>query len=215
MNARTATDYSAQLRQLLPPGAAWAFPGDGNFAALLAGLAEEFARVEARAGQLADEADPRTALELLADWETTAGLPDACTGQPDNAAERRVALHQKIIGLGGQSRSYYVELAARLGYVIEIEEHRVAQLGMRLGENLNGEAWQYAWTVHVLPLDGDLGDQFFIAQAEIGDELGVRLRGFGALDLECIIRRAAPAHTTVIFAYDVEAEPEFWIDFTQ
>ncbi|MEZ5709737.1 MAG: putative phage tail protein [Blastomonas sp.] len=210
-----AADYGAQLRQLLPSGAAFRAPADSNLARLLDALAEEFARIDARADDVIDEADPRTTLELLPDWERVLGLPDACTGAPDNVGERRAALRQKITGLGGQSQAYFIELAARLGYVVTISEHRAARLGMRLGERLNGPDWQFAWTVHVEPFDGDLpDDQPFLAQARIGDELGVRLRGFGALDLECVIRRAAPAHTIVLFAYEAEPEALFWIDLT-
>lgn len=212
---RSAADYAGQMRQLLPTGAAWSMPADSNFGQLIAALAEEFARIDARAGRLIDEADPRTSLELLPDWERVLGLPDACFAAPDNVSERRAALRQKITGLGGQSRRYFTELAARLGYYITITEHRPARVGMRLGDGLNGTDWAHAWTVHVEPFEGDLPDeQSFFAQARIGDEIGVRLRGFGAIDLECAIRRAAPAHTIVLFAYEVEPSPAFWIDFT-
>lgn len=212
---RNAADYAGQMRQLLPHGAAWASPQESNLTKLIVSLAAEFARIDARAGQLIEEADPRTTLELLPDWERVLGLPDACFAAPDNVSERRAALRQKITGLGGQSRAYFTELAARLGYFITITEHKPARVGMFLSERLNGPEWAFAWTVHVEPFEGDLPDeQSFFAQARIGDELGVRLRGFGSIDLECAIRRASPAHTTVLFAYEVEPRPEFWIDFT-
>lgn len=211
---RSAADYAGQLAQLLPRGPAWDFAPDGPFAGLLLALAEEFARVDARALDLFDEFDPRTTLELLPDWERVAGLPDACTGAPDSVLERQVALHHKLTSVGGQNRAAYIEMAERLGYVIEIEEHRPARIGMRLGERLNGSDWAFAWTVHVRPFDGYLEEASFLAQARLGDRLGVRLRGFGALDIECLIRRSAPAHTTVLFAYEVEPAAAFWMDFT-
>lgn len=211
---RPAEAYARQLRQLLPRGAAWDFAADGVFSNLLRGAAEEFARVDGRALALLDEADPRTALETLPDWERVAALPDTCTGTPDNVAERQAALHQKLTRAGSQNKASYIEIAARVGYQVWIEEHRPARLGMVLGERLNGPDWAFAWTVHIRPSDGYLEESTFLAQARIGDRLGVRLRGFGALDLECLIRRAAPAHTTVHFAYEVEPTPAFWIDFT-
>lgn len=206
--------YAQQLRQLLPQGDAWAVPSGGALAGLLLGLAEELARIDARAGALLDEFDPRTTLELLPDWERVAGLPDTCTGAPDNVGERQAALHQKLTRISAQNRAAYIEMAARVGYIIEIEEHRPARMGMRIGERLGGPAWAFAWTVKVRPFDGWLEESTFIAQARLGDRLGVRLRGFGALNLECLIRRAAPAHTIVLFAYDVEPSPAFWFDFT-
>lgn len=210
----SAEGYRAQLRQLLPPGAAWNIEPGSVFDRLLIAFADEFARVDVRALALIEEADPRSALELLPDWERVAALPDACTGAPDNVGERQVALHQKLTRTGAQNAAAFIEIAARVGYAISIEEHRPARMGMRLGERLNGPLWTFTWTVHVRPFDGYLEESTFIAQARIGDRLGVRLRGFGALNVECLIRRAAPAHTTVLFAYDVEPTASFWIDFT-
>lgn len=207
--------YARQMAQLLPKGAAWAFAPDGVFARLLLALAAEFARIDSRGLDLIEEADPRTALEMLTDWERVAGLPDTCTGAPDEPAERQAALHQKIAGVGGQNAAAFIAVAARLGYQIEIVEHHPARIGMRVGEDLNGADWAFAWTVKVRPFEGYLEESTFIAVAEIGDRIGVRLRGFGALDLECVIRRLAPAHTHVLFAYDVEPTPDFWFDFTQ
>lgn len=207
--------YARQLAQLLPQGAAWRHAPDGPFAGLLRAIAAEFARIDSRALDLVEEADMRTALELLPDWERVAALPDTCTGAPDNVAERQVALHQKLTGVGGQNAAAFVEIAAQLGYQIDIEEHRPARMGMRMGERLNGQDWAFAWTVHIRPFDGWLEESTFLAVAEIGDRLGVRLRGFGALNLECVIRRAAPAHTHVLFAYEVEPSPAFWFEFTE
>lgn len=206
--------YARQMAQLLPKGPAWAFAPDGIFARLLLAMAAEFARVDSRALDLIDEADPRTTLELLPDWERVAGLPDTCTGAPEETNERQVALHQKLVGIGGQNRAAFIEIASRLGYAIVIEEHRPCRVGMRCGAPANGQDWAFAWTVHVQPFEGYFEESSFIAHAKAGDPAGVRVRGFGALDIECVIRRAAPAHTHVLFAYDVEPTPDFWFDFT-
>ncbi len=220
MITRDARAYGTQLRQLLPRGAAWDVPEGSTFDNLCVALGEEFARIDARAIDLLEEADPRTALEMLADWERIAALPDACTGAPDNVSERQVALHHKLTRVGSQSRSGYAELAARVGYQVWIEEHRPARSGegrgaLRIGDRLNSQDWGFVWTVHVRPYDGFFTENSFVAVARIGDRIGVRLRGFGALDVECLIRRAAPAHTLVQFAYDIEPVPVFWINFTQ
>jgi len=212
---RNQAAYADQLAQLLPRGPAWQFAPDGPFAGLLLALAAELARIDARAIDLLDEADPRTALELLPDWERVAGLPDTCTGAPDDTGERQVALHQKLTGIGGQDRASFIEIAARIGYQIEIEEHIAAQVGMRCENPCNGDDWAFAWTVHVQPFEGIFEESEFLAIAKVGDRAGVRLRGFGSLDLECVISRAAPAHTHVLFAYEVEPTPAFWINFTQ
>jgi uncharacterized protein YmfQ (DUF2313 family) len=212
--ARSEADHALAMRQLLPRGAAWDMAAGGTFARLIEALAAEFARIDARVLDLLDEADPRTALETLVDWERVAGLPDACTGQPDNVGERQVALLQKLTGIGGQRPEDFIELAARIGYEIEITEHRPLRTGFRAGDPCNDEAWAHAWTVTVQPFDGAGRPVLAIAHFKVGDPVGTRVRGFGSLDLECVISRAAPAHTTVIFAYVIEREPDFWIDFT-
>jgi uncharacterized protein YmfQ (DUF2313 family) len=212
--ARSEADHAQMLRQLLPRGAAWEFAPDGTFARLLEALAAEFARIDVRAIELLDEADPRTALETLIDWERVAGLPDACTGQPDNVRERQIALVQKLTSIAGQTPADFIELAALIGFEIDIEEHRPLRTGFLVGDRCNDEAWAFAWTVIVQPFDGAGRPVLAVAHFKVGDPVGTRVRGFGSLDLECVIRRAAPSHTTVIFAYVIEREPDFWIDFT-
>ncbi|MCL9999228.1 MAG: DUF2313 domain-containing protein [Erythrobacter sp.] len=212
--ARSEADHAQMLRQLLPRGAAWDFAPDGTFARLLEALAAGFARIDVRAIELMDEADPRTALETLIDWERVAGLPDACTGQPDNVRERQIALVQKLTSIAGQTPADFIDLAALIGFEIDIEEHRPLRTSFRVGDCCKDEAWAFAWTVIVQPFDGAGRPVLSIAHFKVGDPVGTRVRGFGSLDLECVIRRAAPAHTTVIFAYVIEREPDFWIDFT-
>ncbi|HRD47444.1 MAG TPA: DUF2313 domain-containing protein, partial [Caulobacter sp.] len=96
----TAAQYLEQLQALLPPGAAWARDSEASLTKLLAGLAEEFARVEGRGLALAEEADPRTATELLGEWEAAFGLPDTCAVTPATIDGRQLALHQRVASLG-------------------------------------------------------------------------------------------------------------------
>lgn len=213
--SRGSSAYLDQLRALLPTGPAWSADRSTTLGKLLLGLSNEFARIDARGVDLVDEADPRTAFELLADWERMLGLPDTCTGAPDNVRERQTAVHEKLTSTGGQSIPYFVDLAARAGFVIEIEEHRPASVGMACDGPLYGDDWAFAWTVHVLPYNGYLQGTLPIAVAEVGDPVGIPLRGWGALDLECLIGRARPAHTTVLFIYEVEPLPALWFDFTR
>lgn len=209
---RDAAAYRDQLLMLLPPGKAFSRDPDSVIGRLAHGLADALARVDARAEVLHDEADPRTTLELLVDWERVAALPDACTGRPDTITERRVALTSKIASLGGQSIPYFVGLAARLGYFVEIVEFAPLEAGFGAGDAANGDAWAFAWLISVRIDDRSYRDGYaeFVAGSNAGDPL----RGWGALDLECMIDRARPAHTTTLFAYTIEPEAAFWFDFT-
>ena len=207
-----AEAYRDQLARLLPPGRAWPRDADSVLGRTLAGLAEELARVDARAGDLSEEADPRTALELLPDWERVAGLPDSCTGAPTNPGERQVAVANKLAQRGGQSIQFFTELAARLGYYVEIEEFTSLDAGFGAGDDCNGDAWRFAWCVNVL-----IGSDAYragYAEFTAGSDAGDRLLGFGTLDIECLFAHASPAHSTVIFAYFVEPDAAFWFDFT-
>lgn len=212
--SRTAVAYRDQLVQLLPPGRAWSGAPGSVLGGLIEGLADEFARVDGRADDLVDEADPRTALELLPDWERVAGLPDACVGVPDTIGERRVAVANKIAQLGGQSIPFFTAICNRLGYDVEIGEFTSCDAGFGAGAELCGDDWRHAWLVTVFLGSAAALDAGY-AEFSAGSDAGDRLVGFGALDLECLIRRARPAHTEVIFAYYQEPSPALWIDFLQ
>lgn len=210
---RTAAAYTEQLRALLPQGRAWRFDPGGVFAELLDALGVEFARADVRVAGLIEEADPSTTLELLPDWERVAGLPDACLPTSGTVGERQLRAVRKISGIGGQSRAFFIELAAQLGIEIAIEEASPFRIGSRMMERLDGEQWQFVWRVRVLPIAETSGAAIRSSWFRIGSRMGERLRSFSITELECAIRRAAPAHTHVLFAYPVDPEPLLWFDF--
>jgi len=204
---RTEAEYGTQLGQLLPPGRAWPREPDTWLGRLLGGLAAEFARVDRRGFDLLEEADPRNALELLPEWERLAGLPDPCRPIAESVRERRSAVAAKVAGQGGQTPAFFVELAHSAGYEVEIHEFSPFVAGSAAGDEVQGEEWRHTFLVEVF---SSTPDQLFAAGAYAGD----RLRTFGAIDLECLIGRARPAHSTVIFSYPVDPEPLLWFDFT-
>lgn len=181
-------DYEAHLLALRPPGPAWA-PEDDHLAA----AAEECARLHNRAVALVDEADPRLTTELLPDWERVAGLPDACTGPLAALAERRAALVARLTSIGGQSRAYFIALAASLGYTVTITEYRPWQVNDRVNEPICSELWTFVWQVNAALNTV----RTFRTNSGVNEPLAV----WGNTLLECVIRRLAPAHTKVLFAY--------------
>lgn len=209
----TPAAYQDAMLQLLPPGAAWSRDPASVMGRMMLALGDEFARLDARIAALIDEADPRTTLELLVDWERVAGLPDACAGAPDAIGERRLALVNKLAARGEQSITYFTGIASRLGYYVEIIETNAIKAGFRAGSRCTGDAWRFAWIVHVVVSSAEYRQSY--AQFRVGSHAGDRLRGFSALSLECLIRRAKPAHSEVIFRYEVEAAPVLWFDFTR
>ncbi len=215
---RDTLAWRDNLAQLLPPGKAWPREPDSALVQLLHGFAEEFARLDGRAAVLRDEADPLSALELLPDWERLAGLPDACVPIPEGIRDRQIAVARKISGLGGQSRDFFIDLAERLGVEVEIEEFEPARCGFSVcGDFCWSDAWRFTWRVRVLADTQSSGDptRLRFAWALCGTaSAGDAIRSFGIESLECLIRRAGPAHTNVLFAYPDDPEPVLWFDFT-
>ncbi|MDH4319864.1 MAG: DUF2313 domain-containing protein [Desulfobulbaceae bacterium] len=196
--AMTAADYLSMLQALLPTGAAWPRVLTSELSALLGGISEELARIDERAEDLLNEADPRTALELLEDWERVAGLPDSCSGDIDTMQERHEALEQRLTELGGQSRAYFIAVAERLGYVITIEEFEPFICNdSECGDELCGDDTVRSWW-QVTVADAKIID-FVCGESECGDALGDIDR---ADTLECICNQLKPAHTQLIFNYE-------------
>lgn len=192
----TETDYLRQLQALLPPGPAWSKEDDAPTSRLLGALAAELARVDGRAWQLIEEADPRTTAELFLDWERVAGLPDACAeafGGEQTMEQRRNALVGRLTTLGGQSPEYFIGLAAALGYAITITEFRVHTVEDDVEHPLYDEAWNFAWQINAA-LNS-------VTEITVDSTVEDPLAAWGNALLECVIERLKPAQSIVIFSY--------------
>lgn len=213
-------EYRGQVERLLPPGILWRQRDNSVMRSLLTAVATEFARVDERAADALLESDPRVTQELLEDWERFLGLPDPCAVLEDTRQLRRFAVVAKLTKRGGQSRVFFVELAAALGYVVtveDIEEYKTFRAGpqscqateggafdcgSKAGDELaaspqgsSNPSWLWAWTVHAPEHTG----VFFDAESGAAGE---PLVSTGNALLECHFRQSAPAHTVVTFEYD-------------
>ncbi|RMG60292.1 MAG: DUF2313 domain-containing protein [Gammaproteobacteria bacterium] len=192
--AMTRVDYAHQLRQLLPPSEELDFRDGSNLSALLSALAGEPALIDALIEALAEEADPRTTYALLSDWERVTGLPDPCAPAARTLAERRDALLARLTGRGGQSRQYYIDQAASLGYTITIEEFRPHNVTMGVNAPIAGSDWAYAFRVHA--------PASTVRTLTVKSGVNEPLRSWGVEALECSINSDKPAHTTALFSYE-------------
>lgn len=196
--AFSAADYLTQLKALLPCGLVWTRMVGGRMHQLLSGLAGEFARVDQRLIDLREEADPRTAVELLPEWERLAGLPDACDVQADSSiGYRRAVLIAKLLATGGASRPYFLGLAAALGYPDATIDDRFRPL--TCNSNCNDSLWsvadRFVWKIN---LPGDGGIFPMNCNDSCNDYLRVVIGDFA---IECRISKVAPAHTVLLFEY--------------
>lgn len=172
----TATDYLRALQGLMPRGPAWSRDPDSALTALMQGLAQEFARIEARSLELVDEADPRTTTELLDDWERLFGLPDA-DAPTSTDAERRAAIVARFVGVGSPTEVRMLQLAMAVGYGgITISYYSPFVAGSPVGDPLTQDEWSFAWLV--------------TAPSGANDDL-----------LRDVLRHAAPLHTIPLFEF--------------
>jgi uncharacterized protein YmfQ (DUF2313 family) len=191
----TAADYLYLSQNLLPNGPAWPREADAFATRLLDAWSQEFARIEARVDALIDEADPRTAIELLADWERNYGLPDECFSPSSTIAERRGRLLQKIAFQGGQSRQFFIDFVAALGYPdATITEYKPFNANSKCNAPLNQGGWRYAWLLSVPAASTSVR---FKANSRANEPL----TRFGDPGLACILAKYKPAHTILYIGY--------------
>ncbi len=201
--------YERLARQLLPPGKLWPrgeYPS--NFAALFELWAEFLLEVDQRIELAATEANPLTTQAMLTEWEGSVGLPGSCTPIAETLIARRAAVIGRVTAPPGSTPTDLVELAAAAGYSVTIEEHTITdcELGTCVSP-VNGtvgdqfspaapDAWAYAYTVHA--------PSYTVFWWGPGCLVGEPLASWDNSEvLECIMREAKPAHTYVLFAYDL------------
>jgi uncharacterized protein YmfQ (DUF2313 family) len=217
---RSGDDYAQALADLLPYGQAWPRWPESVLMRAVRGLAQTFGFVDARAADLLErESDPRYTIELLPDWERNWGLPDPCFRSALSIDQRHQLLLFKMTLLGGQSRDFFIGMAAWLGYTIDITEYAPFMAGVSQAGDTHGMInwndtpgrhpevldyrWyigppeqRFYWTVHVrnAPLTWFRAGS---GQAGVNHHLEI---GY-ATDLECLLRRWKPAHTDIVFDY--------------
>ena len=206
---RTADDYVAAFLTLLPRGQVWVRDRGRLIIQVCAGLARYWGHVDGRAADLLErESDPQRTIELLPEWERAFGLPDECFPEATTFGERQRMLVTKITWQGGQSRQYFIDIVAWLGFRIQIKEWSPFMAGIsRAGDTRptpeDNFRWyvgapenRFAWTAQI----GHMGLTWFRAssgQAGVDHHLEFRT----PLAVECLLRRWAPAHTRLVFDY--------------
>lgn len=217
---RGQDEYWHAITALLPQGIAWPRWPTATIMEAFRGWAGIMGFVDNRDGDLLErESDPRQTVEMLDQWERAWGLPDPCYEGPQTIGERQKHLVLRMTMLGAQSRQFFIDAAAFIGYTISISEYRPFMVGIdRCGDNreyladgglgpwpcqIGAPTMRFVWTVHV----HRVRLTWFRAskgQAGIDPHLRISL----ALDLECVIRRWRPAHTEVLFDYSGVTPPD-------
>jgi len=194
--ARLVSTILQSLIAKLPTGLGLGFRG-GNIDVVLEAAATPIADIEAGAEAMMIEVDPRAANNFLADFERVLG-PDPCGRDLGglSVADRQRLAHQRWTATGGQSIPYLIQLAAKLGVTITIEEFWPSRTGvLRTGQPLRAEGCQFVFRVQIPGLVTVVN--FKVGASRAGQSLG----SFQVSSIECDLRRVKPAHTQIIFAY--------------
>lgn len=193
MAVNSAEHYQEALLSLLPKGDAWPTDPDSDLAKLMRGIGEEFARIEARAQDVIKESHPSQTTEMFEEWEAMYGLPNACMGSESSLQEARATLIQKYQQYGGQSREFFIAMAAALGFTITITEFSDFWCGDEVGGAIGDEDWRFVWQIN----SDQLNERFM----ECGDSVGDPLRTWGNHLLECVLGHLVHSHRKLIFSY--------------
>ena len=191
-------DFLAEFQALMPRGRVWPRDPDALHAAVLNGWAAGYARQTADDLQLLIDAFPATADPdvLLVDWEQTLGL------DPGNldVAHRRAQVVYWLTSIGGQSRPYFVALAALMwGFLppdtggITITEFWPDNCERDCETPVYGDPWAFVWRLNM--------PATLIHDFTCENNTETPLRWWNNVVFEEILRKYAPAHTVPQFAY--------------
>jgi uncharacterized protein YmfQ (DUF2313 family) len=181
------------LKLSLPPVSV--DPNEPNLHNELAALANALDAAEASADALLQEADPRTTTAMMGDWERVYGLPDRCVTTEQSWDQRRAALVSLATMVGEQSRPFFLNIAAQLGFPgATITEFVPASCDSNCESIVYSEDDRSVWRI-TLPAIGGV----FVATCESACDSP--LSSWGNAAVECRINRFKPADTAVLIAY--------------
>ena len=111
-------------------------------------------------------------------------------------ADRQRIAGQRLVELGGQSRAYFIHLAARLGEPgCTVSEFRPFNCNDDCNDALNGTDDRFTWRLNIpRPADN-------VRWMTCNDDCTSALQEFTPSLVECPITERRPAHTTVLFSY--------------
>jgi len=110
--------------------------------------------------------------------------------------QRRAALLSKLTMTGSQSRTYFIGLAAAMGYpAASIDEFFMLTCNDDCNGALNSQADVFTWQLNLPNATAGL----FVMDCD--SDCNSALQSWGDEAIECRINRFKPAHTSVIFAY--------------
>ena len=187
-------DYQQAMLRLLPTGRVWRRDPASTLSAVMLALAPTYTRNTAAAAQVLIDASPATTQNLLVEWENSLGLPDPCTAPNPSIEQRQAAVRAKFGARGGLTTTYFLTLAAALGFTITITEFAPFAVDMPCDEPLLEPEWAFIWQVNAPQITTFY---FSVEESSVDDPLET----YDAGELVCRITQDAPAGTLVLFVF--------------
>lgn len=185
-------NHAELLYRLLPPECY--APDDPALAAQLTADGNALDAAQDNADRLLAAVTPYGAGELISDWERVVGVTPATNAVQQQRIDAVVA---KVRQMGGLSIPYFTELAASLGYTIEVWEPQYAQAGVsRAGDPMWVEDIIWVWQVQVQG-SASIAYQACAGTAAAGDPITL----FSDPVIEQVFNDLKPAFTYVYFSY--------------
>ena len=187
--------YARHLRSLLPRGRAWPGARTSTLHRLLAALATPLSRLDRRIGALFRESIPWQSTELLPDWEAEYGLPDECSSLASTIHERRAAVLHRAVARENSSPATFLSIALSFGVTATVDEHDQARADAIPGLDVTNGRWRFVWWITI---DTGADVRKFNTLSPVDMPLSIIERN---LELECRLRKYAPAHTHLVIDY--------------
>lgn len=165
-------NYTSTLLRLLPRGPAWPREPASTQYKTAAGLAGSAAQLNIDANALVTDAFPASAVDLLAEWESTLALPGA-----GSTSARQAAVVAALQSQGGSSVAYFQGLVQTYGFrACTILQYKASTVRSGVGRPLVGIQNTFRWTVTAYGTGG-------------------------ATAMQTAVKRFRPAHTIVDFIF--------------
>ena len=188
--------WLAALQALLPPGRAFTRDPSSVLTKFLSAIASMFLAAQLWLEDLLEQADPRRATSMLPDWERLLALPDRCTPAGQQLGDRQRAAYQRLVEQGGQSRPYFIGLAALLGEPgVTITEFKRFTCNSNCNDALCGPSDVFFWRVNIPH------PALNVRRFNCNSPCTAALKEYTPSLIECAFRERKPAHTHVAFSY--------------
>lgn len=191
----TSEQQTQAVAQFLPEGESFNSKNiDGtNFRKLLQGLAKEMARTEDILIETSKEHDINCANLLIEEWEHAVGIPDDCFQVEDTLEKRRTNVLVKFALMEISTEDQFIELAAELGFVIEISSG-IDEITFPLTfPSIFFDTEKAGRFTMIVKINSPAGDNVFPYTFPLTfSEPGIDM-------IKCVLRKLKPANTNIIF----------------